>query len=209
MFIYKIPNIVKRALPKLIWEIPLSIHQNKFIYFTFDDGPTPEITNFVLEELNKFQATASFFCIGKNIKQNPELINQILESNCTIGNHTMNHLNAWKTSSDIYRANRALCDQEINNFNCKSVGFRPPYGRITSNIYNSFSEEPIYMWSVLTGDYRKESKSEEIISNCLPLLKPGSIVVFHDSVKSFHHLKIILPVFLAYCKENNLKPCAL
>lgn len=208
MFIYKIPTLAKTVFPKLIWDIPPSVAGNK-IYFTFDDGPTPEITNFVLEELNKFEAKATFFCIGKNLLEHKSIAQQIISSGSTIGNHTMNHLNAWKVSPEVYQKNTSLCDELFNEIGIESVGFRPPYGRITSSMYQDEGLGNIYMWSVLTGDYRPEFKANHIINACLPLLKPGQIIIFHDSVKAFHNLKIILPVFLTYCKEHNLVPSAL
>ncbi len=209
MFIYQSPSLIRKIFPQLTWEIPQSKHQNKYVYFTFDDGPTPEITNFVLEELHKFQARATFFCIGKNIVENPALFKQIIDANCTVGNHTMNHLNAWKVSPSTYQTNRELCENLFNDFGIKSVGFRPPYGRINKQIIQSSENENIFLWTLLTGDYRPENCSTSIIKNSLHLIKPGSIIVFHDSVKAFHNLKRILPAFLAYCNDNNLIPSTL
>ena len=209
MFIYKIPNVVKKLFSKLIWEIPNAIHQNENIYFTFDDGPTPEITKFVLDELNKSNAKATFFCIGKNIRENPDIIKAIIINGHAIGNHTMNHLNAWKVSETCYLENIKLCENEIQMFSNKSVGFRPPYGRISNLLNKSNLVKKIIMWSVLTGDYRKDDVTDDIIKNCLPLLKPGAIVVFHDSLKAYHNLKVILPVFLDHCRKNNLTPSVL
>jgi len=204
MFIYKIPKLVKRLFPNLIWEVPRSQHQDKFIYFTFDDGPTPEITNFVLDELHKFNAKATFFCIGKNIQANPALFHRIFHEGHSIGNHTMNHLNAWKENTKAYHTDILHCESEIVKNNTFSIGFRPPYGRLKKLKLLLKQVEKIYMWSVLTGDYRSEKCAKQIINNCLPHLKAGAIVVFHDSLKASHNLKIILPIFLAYCKKQNL-----
>lgn len=209
MFIYSIPKFVKKIFPKLIWDIPAEIHQHKYIYFTFDDGPTPEITKFVLDELQKFQAKATFFCIGKNIIENPEIIKQIISQGHSIGNHTMNHLNAWKVSNETYNENIEKCERIIQQYVTSSVGFRPPYGRVSKFIYNNELISNKIMWTVLTGDYRKGNFSQQIIDRCTPYLMPGSIVVFHDSVKSFHNLKVILPAFLSYCQTKHLIPSAL
>lgn len=208
MFIYKIPTLAKTVFPKLIWDIPASSAGNK-IYFTFDDGPTPEITNFVLEELKKFEAKATFFCIGKNLIEHKTIAQEIISSGSTIGNHTMNHFNAWQVAKKVYHLNALDCELAIEELGVKSIGFRPPYGRITADVYHSVDFGKMYMWSILTGDYRPENKANEIIKACLPLLKPGQIIIFHDSVKAFHNLKIILPAFLDYCKEHNLVPSAL
>lgn len=195
--------------PKLIWEIPSDIHQNKYIYLTFDDGPTPEITKFVLDELNKYQAKATFFCIGKNIEEHPDIIHDMIRQGHTIGNHTMNHLNAWNVSKDQYADNLQQCEKVIDQMGLSSVGFRPPYGRISRSLYYEKKIQKKVMWTVLTGDYRKENVSKQIIRNCLPHLKPGAIVVFHDSLKSFHNLQVILPAFLTYCQSQHLIPVAI
>ncbi len=204
MFIYKLPHIIKRIFPNLIWEISPSVHENKYIYFTFDDGPTPEITNFVLEQLNKFKSKATFFCIGKNIQQNEDLIKLIISNGHAVGNHTMNHFNAWRVNKYRFIENVDLCNLELLKHTSNIAGFRPPYGRF-SRYFDHFKQlQPTYMWSILTGDYRKSDKSIEILKECLPLLKPGAIIVFHDSNKAYHNLKIILPVFLEYCHNQNL-----
>ncbi len=209
MFIYHIPNFVKKIFPKLIWEVSAEIHQDKYVYFTFDDGPTPEITKFVLDELNKYQAKATFFCIGKNMLENPDIVRDIISQGHSIGNHTMNHLNAWKVPFYRYAENIDQCENEIKQFIKASVGFRPPYGRVSKSLYVDKLITHKYMWTILAGDYRKGNYSKHIIDHCLPNLRPGTIVIFHDSVKSFHNLKVILPAFLAYCQSKQLIPSAL
>lgn len=206
MFIHQIPRIVPKLLPKLIWSNPVGVTNNS-VYFTFDDGPTPEITNFVLDCLAQFEAKATFFCIGKNVVANPEIALQIQASGHRIGNHTMNHANAWKYNREDYQQNYSACEEVFDQMNIKSVGFRPPYGRVNSFIYQNMTlTTPIYMWSYLSGDYNQDLSASSIIQAGIKHIKPGSILVFHDSVKAFPRLKIVLPALLDYCRQQNFKP---
>ena len=209
MFIHQIPRIVPALLPKLIWSVPVSEESNE-VYFTFDDGPTPEITNFVLDCLAKYKAKATFFCIGKNIQNNPDIVNSIIQEHHRIGNHTMNHANAWKYTMDQYKKDIQACDEIIVELKIDSVGFRPPYGRINSEIYRNLSSQyPIYMWSFLSGDYNHDLSTKSIIEAGKKHIKPGSILVFHDSIKAFPRLKVVLPALLDFCYQNHLTVKAL
>ena len=203
MFIHQIPSFIPALLPRFTW----SKAADRQIYLTFDDGPTPEITDFVLECLAEFEAKATFFCIGKNVVENPSIIQRIQVAGHSIGNHTMNHFNAWKMDYDVYVDDFNKCEAVFNQLAIKSIGFRPPYGRITRKMYREMDN--VILWSVLTGDYNASLSSSEIISSVLPLLKPGAIVVMHDSVKASPHLQVILPAILSYCKEQNLVLSAL
>lgn len=206
MFIHQIPRFIPSLLPKLIWSNPVE-EVNNAVYFTFDDGPTPEITNFVLDCLAQFEAKATFFCIGKNVVSNPEIALLIQANGHRIGNHTMNHANAWKYNKTEYQQNYEACEEVFEHLNIKSVGFRPPYGRIDSFIYQKMTlTTPIYMWSFLSGDYNQDLSANSIIQAGLKYIKPGSILVFHDSVKAFPRLKIVLPAILDYCIQQNYKP---
>jgi peptidoglycan/xylan/chitin deacetylase (PgdA/CDA1 family) len=206
MFIHQIPRIVPKLLPKLIWSNP-GWGTNNAVYFTFDDGPTPEITNFVLDCLAQYEAKATFFCIGKNVVSNPEIAYQIQSNGHRIGNHTMNHANAWKYKREDYQQNYMACEEVFEQLNIKSVGFRPPYGRVNSFIYQNMTlTTPIYMWTFLSGDYNQDLSVSSIIQAGIKHIKPGSILVFHDSVKAFPRLKIVLPALLDYCIQQNYKP---
>jgi peptidoglycan/xylan/chitin deacetylase (PgdA/CDA1 family) len=210
MFIHRIPDFVTQVFPHLIWKMPVIGNDDRRVYLTFDDGPTPEITNFVLEELEKFHAKATFFCIGKNMEENPDLLQLINTKGHSLGNHTMNHVNAWKTSSLKYLENRQLCEDVFRDFGIDSVGFRPPYGRLTpSTSKNIGLSSNIFMWSILTGDYNSNLSPQSVLSQCLPKIKPGDIIVFHDSVKAFNQLKVLLPEFLFYLANNNFVPTAI
>ncbi len=206
MFIHQIPRIVPALLPKLVWSKPV-IDDTMSVYFTFDDGPTPEITNFVLDCLAQYNAKATFFCIGKNMVAHADIVDMIKQSGHQLGNHSMNHANAWKYSKEDYFKDYQACEQIFNQMKIKSIGFRPPYGRINRTIYQDMSLiSTIYMWSFLTGDYNRELSAQSIINEGIKHIKPGSILVFHDSVKAFPRLKIVLPALLEYCYQQNYKP---
>jgi peptidoglycan/xylan/chitin deacetylase (PgdA/CDA1 family) len=190
----KTPWWLKKIYPSYIWDIRTD---KKEIYLTFDDGPHPQITDFVLEQLRSYNAKATFFCIGKNVTENPDVYKRILENGHMVGNHTHNHLNGWATNDEIYLNDIAEAAKQID-----SDLFRPPYGRITS--YQAkclpkamgISASKIIMWSILSGDFDTKISSEKIISKVLKYAKPGAIIVFHDSKKGFSHLKNILPQIL-------------
>ena len=203
MFIHQIPSFIPSLFPRFTW----SKDSERKIYLTFDDGPTPEITDFVLECLAEYHAKATFFCIGKNAASHPTIMDRIKSEGHSIGNHTMNHLNAWSVDFNAYQADVEACEVVFQKQGIQSIGFRPPYGRITRKMYKGIPN--IVLWSVLTGDYNASLKSEAILQSVLPLLKPGAIVVFHDSVKAAPHLKAILPAILAHCASQNLSCSAL
>ena len=203
MFIHQISSFIPSIFPRFTW----SKDSERQIYLTFDDGPTPEITDFVLECLAEYHAKATFFCIGKNAVAHPTLMDRIKSEGHSIGNHTMNHLNAWSVDFDAYQADVEACEAVFQKQGIQSIGFRPPYGRITRKMYIAIPN--IVLWSVLTGDYNASLNSEAILQSVLPLLKSGAIVVFHDSVKAAPHLKAILPAILAHCASQNLTCSAL
>jgi peptidoglycan/xylan/chitin deacetylase (PgdA/CDA1 family) len=203
MFIHKIPSLMSSIFPRFTW----SKEANNEIYLTFDDGPTPEITDFVLESLAEYNAKATFFCIGKNVESNPSIISRIISGGHSIGNHTMHHYNAWKMDFASYLKDIELCDQLFQQNGIQSIGFRPPYGRITPKMYQKVPN--IILWSVLTGDYNASLQASDIVKSIKPYLKPGAIVVMHDSVKAYPQLKNILPEILTFCSSQNLRMSAL
>ena len=184
---------VKKIFSNYIWDVPNG--ENK-IYLTFDDGPTPEITEWVLEELQKYNARATFFCIGHNIQKYPEIFPKVIEKGHSIGNHTFNHLNGWKTPINEYIENVSLCQSEILNLQSQICNlFRPPYGKIKlsqSKKLRKFGFK-IIMWDVLSADYDQTISPEKCLVNVLRNVKSGSIIVFHDSVKAFPNLEYTLP----------------
>lgn len=174
------------------------------IYLTFDDGPHPKATSFVLAQLKSYNAKATFFCIGKNVAQNQELFQTILDSGHSVGNHTHDHLNGWKSTNENYIANFDLAAGIIS-----SSAFRPPYGRISGTQANIIQSEPrrgkVFMWSILSGDFDKTISSDQCLRNVLKNIQPGSIVVFHDSEKAWEKLEFCLPQVLAFCVSKGWK----
>lgn len=205
MFINEISKVLKFIFPKLIWKNN-DLEIGKTIYLTFDDGPTPEITNYVLDLLTKYKAKATFFCIGKNLVSNPELAKLILMNGNKIGNHTMNHVNSWHVNSKDYFNEYTQCENAINNLGTNSVGFRPPYGRINYFIYNKLIKYTnIYMWTFISGDYNQKNKPKSIIKSAKKNIRNGTILIFHDSKKAFPVLSNILEPILEYCSQNNFE----
>lgn len=207
MFFYKTPSLLPILFPQLLWHRPT---KERVIYLTFDDGPVPDETNWVLGELRKYRAKATFFCVGDNIRKHPEIFQDILQEGHSIGNHTFNHLNAWKTDENTYRQNIALCQEIIHQFSgpskeCKLL-FRPPYGRISPSLIHQL--KPFYeivMWDVLSGDYRHDISPEDCLQNTLKHIRKGSIVVFHDSPKAFRNLSFTLPRLLAHFSQQGYR----
>lgn len=187
--------------PFRIWSLPAS---EKNIYLTFDDGPHPIATKFILDELKKYNAKATFFCIGKNVQQFPEIYKRILEEGHAVGNHTQHHLNGWKTKNDAYLNDVAIAANEIH-----TNLFRPPYGRLRSSQARQIAEvlndkkAKIIMWDVLSGDFDESISKEKCLNNVLSKTKGGSIVVFHDSEKAYPRLNYVLPLILSdFSKEG-------
>lgn len=185
---------------KLVWKIPEE--EVSSVYLTFDDGPHPSATRFVLDELEKHDAKATFFCIGKNVVAHPDIYRELIEKGHTVGNHTFNHLNGWHTKTTEYLNNIKLAAGLI-----KSQLFRPPYGRIKRSQVNRLLKPganwKIYMWDVLSGDFDTGINGEKCLKNVLDNIEPGSIVVFHDSEKAWERMSYALPRVLEYCKQKN------
>ena len=192
--------LIKKIFSNYIWDV--SNTENK-IYLTFDDGPIPEITEWVLEELKKHDAKATFFCIGHNIEKYPKIFEKVINEGHSVGNHTFNHLNGWKTSTEKYLENTKLCEVSISN--PKSKIFRPPYGKIKTSQAKKLRQlgYKIIMWDVLSADYDTTITPEKCLENVLQNVSPGSIIVFHDSVKAFPNLEYTLPKALKYWKNKG------
>jgi peptidoglycan-N-acetylglucosamine deacetylase len=173
----------------------------KKIYLTFDDGPTPEVTEFVLETLKRFNAKATFFCIGKNIDKHPGIFQKIISEGHAVGNHTYNHLNGWKTKTKNYLENISQC-----NSVCKTTLFRPPYGKLKFSQYSNLkSQYSIIFWDVLSGDFDSTISAEKCLDNVLKNVRNGSVVVMHDSIKAFEKVKFVLPEVLENLKQKDFE----
>ncbi len=200
-YLIKTPILLKAIYNRCIWHIKDNANS---VYITFDDGPHPKATPFILEQLKKINAKATFFCIGKNVKEYPDIFQRIIDEGHSVGNHTYDHLNGWKTNNFTYFKNINKAHQLI-----KSNIFRPPYGRITHaqaiGIEKLFPKMKIIMWDVLSGDFDTDLSPEKCYQNVIETATPGSIIVFHDSDKAWARLEYVLPKFLEYGVLNKWK----
>ena len=196
----KTPKVVPKLFPNYVWRIET---EKKELYLTFDDGPTPEITPWVLDTLKTFGAKATFFCIGKNIEEQSDIFQRILAEGHAIGNHTHNHIKGWRTKTPEYIENFLLAEKtiqsEIRNQKSETTKlFRPPYGQIKPQQGTKILElgYKIIMWDVLSFDWDATVSDETCLNNVLSKSKPGSIIVFHDSVKASRNMQYTLPKVL-------------
>ena len=198
-YFVKTPLLLKKLYPECLWHVKT---QDKILYLTFDDGPDPQATMFVLNELKKYNARATFFCVGKNVKEHFDIYKQIINAGHKPGNHTYNHLNGWKTKDKIYLDDiRNASDIIDTHF------FRPPYGKITKFQLKAlqgknFMLRPV-MWDVLSGDFDLKISAENCYLNVINHSQPGSIIVFHDSLKAFSRLEYALPRVLKFFTEKK------
>jgi peptidoglycan-N-acetylglucosamine deacetylase len=203
MFLHKTNFLMRALYPDFIWRKSLL---EKKIYLTFDDGPIPEITEFVLETLAKYQAKATFFCIGDNIRKHPLIFQKLINEGHAIGNHTFNHLKGWATDDVTYLENVVLCSKEIEKENHQTQLFRPPYGRIKrSQAKSLLLDYEIVMWDVLSGDFSQKLSPEIVLEKTIQHTKAGSIVLFHDSIKAYKNMSYSLPRFLEYFSEKGFQ----
>ena len=199
----KTNRLIKKVFKKLIWDIPNS--DNK-IFLTFDDGPIPEVTEWVLDLLKNEEIKATFFCIGDNIQKHPSIYNRIALEGHQIGNHTFNHLNGWKTNRTDYIANIKLCDTEQLKLQTEhSILFRPPYGKIRTRQSKRIRKlgYKIIMWDVLSYDFAATVSPEECLKNVISNTAQGSIIVFHDSLKAEKNIKYALPKAIHFLKSKG------
>ncbi|WP_281614450.1 polysaccharide deacetylase family protein [Flammeovirga sp. SubArs3] len=206
--IQKVGSIVRDKLfPSLTWKKEQT--DQPTIYLTFDDGPIPEITPWVLEQLSNYNAKATFFCVGDNIRKHPEVYQKVLSEGHTVGNHTFNHLQYWKNGLTKYLENIEECQKWLESdtlFKGQSQKnlFRPPHGQVGKKMIREILPNyEMIMWHVLTRDYNKNFKKEKCLSTAIKLTEDGSIVVFHDSIKAEKNLKYVLPRFLAHFSKKG------
>ncbi len=200
-YFIKTPWWLKKIYSSYLWNIDT---KKKILYLTFDDGPHPEATLFVLSELKKYNALATFFCIGKNVLASPDIYKRILDEGHSVGNHTQNHLNGWKTNNEHYMTDIAEAAKYID-----SDLFRPPYGRITSfqakHLRSAMRgrKAKVVMWDVLSADFDPSITPEKCMENVIFNSKPGSIIVFHDSEKAFPKIRYCIPKILDFFSEKG------
>jgi len=209
-----ISTVGKIIYPSLLWNFNL---KEKHIYLTFDDGPIPEVTPWVLKKLKEYNAIASFFCIGENITKHPDIFKMIMNEGHTIGNHSYNHLNGWKAGSNSYVSNVLKAETVIQEITIRENYiphyvparklYRPPYGKITPLQVRELEKlgYKIVMWDVISADYDAARSPQKCMSKVMRFSKPGSIIVFHDSVKAFPNLRIMLPEILKYFASKGFE----
>lgn len=204
MYTLSTPDWISKLYVDAVWKMPLS--SPPAVYLTFDDGPHETITPFVLDLLKQYNAKGTFFCIGKNVIEHPDIYQRILDEGHSIGNHTHNHLNGWKTGTKDYMENVALAKQFID-----SKYFRPPYGKIKPMQAKQLKQlgYHIVMWSLLSADFDTEITPERCLENVVFNIKPGDIVVFHDSEKAYSRMSYALPRVLEHCKKQKWQTRAL
>lgn len=175
------------------------------MWLTFDDGPIPEVTPWVLEQLAAYNARATFFCIGDNVRKHPDILKMVLDANHTVGNHTFNHWNGWKTNSESYLENTRACDAALRKHIAYKPVMRPPYGRISRKQASGIRQMgyKIIMWDVVSADFDQSIDGKTCLQNVIKNVEPGSIIVFHDSVKAFANLQYALPKTLEFLSENG------
>ncbi|HMI66082.1 MAG TPA: polysaccharide deacetylase family protein [Cyclobacteriaceae bacterium] len=196
--IFRTPFFLPWLYPGLQWRIPTG---EKEIYLTFDDGPIPGPTEFVLDQLERCHAKATFFCIGENVSRHPEIFQAVVRQGHAVGNHTFNHLKGWNYSVAEYLANIRLCQEEFlkSPHSLRRVTlFRPPYGRIKRSQIRALKGYSIIMWDVLSHDYSRTLSPDQCLRGTIQATRPGSIIAFHDSLKAEKNMRYTLPRFLEH-----------
>ena len=201
MYLIKTPLVLKLLYPKLLWDAE---GDNRSIFVTFDDGPIPIVTPFVLNILKQHDAKATFFCIGDNVRKHPDIFEQVKKAGHAIGSHTFNHLNGWQTDDKAYLENFLKADELIG-----SNLFRPPYGRIKRSqaklLQQAKPDIQIVMWNVLSADFDVNISPEKCLDNVIRHVKPGDIVLFHDSLKAKDRMEYALPRALEFWSNKGYR----
>jgi len=198
MYPVKIPKFLAKIGFNMIW---YGIDEDKTVHLTFDDGPIPNVTPWVLDQLKLYEQKATFFCVGENVEKYPNIFQRILDEGHSVGNHTYHHLNSWKSGHQAYLNDISLCDNVLY-----SQLFRPPYGKLTLRQLNTIPKfKNIIMWSILSGDFDSRLSPNDCLQNVIKNLEKGSIIVFHDSIKAKENLNYVLPKLLTYFSEQSIK----
>lgn len=196
MTIAKIPGITEKIFRRMTWKLD---GEGKKVYLTFDDGPTPKVTDWVLDRLQEYDAGATFFCLGRNVEAHPGIFQRIRDRRHAVGNHTYSHMKGFRSSVDRYMDDVRIADNLIG-----SGLFRPPYGRILPKQVRAVTAHfRIIMWSVLSVDYNRRLTGAKVANNVIRNVSPGSIIVFHDSDKARKNLFHALPLVLQHLKEEG------
>ena len=200
MRFYRTPWIIKKLYPSLIWRIK----SNDSVFLTFDDGPHPETTDWIHDELEKYSARATFFYTGENVAKYPELVKQTMSKGHRIGNHTYSHLKGWVTNNEAYLSDIRACEDELNKMGIYNDLFRPPYGRIKTTQIRALKNKQKIMWSGLSFDYDSRLNLNRSFEQ-LKKSRPGDILVFHENKRAFKNLRILLPQVLEFFASKKYK----
>jgi peptidoglycan/xylan/chitin deacetylase (PgdA/CDA1 family) len=194
------PAWFRYFFPTLLWKKDDNL---KNIYLTFDDGPIPEVTEWILDILQENNAKATFFCVGDNVRKHPQIFNRVITEGHQVGNHTFNHWNGWQKTVEEYMQNVKDCQDSMKEY--ATPFFRPPYGKLSKKKIIALQKEnyQIVMWHVLTYDFDKTLSPEKCLKKAIQNTKNGSIVVFHDNWKAIQNLKYVLPQYIKYFKEKG------
>ena len=204
---FKPPKFLRDLMPELVWEIPgrESVSDSGDVFLTFDDGPTPGVTEWILDELAKWDAKATFFCLGRNAESHPELVRRILTEGHRVGNHTYSHMKGWGTDVEHYVEDVDRAAESIN-----SALFRPPYGHITPIQARALGGRySILMWNIISRDYNRRISPRTCLDNVIRHVRPGDIVVFHDSKKASRNMRYALHGTLEYLHSKGMKSKAI
>lgn len=198
MLIEQTPDFIRKLIPGAVWRLP---QKEKTVYLTFDDGPIPEVTPWVLDLLRKYNIKATFFCVGDNVRKHPEVFKMLVSAGHSVGNHTFNHLQGFKVKSDKYVENVELADTYI-----RSNLFRPPHGHLRIRQGTRLSKKfRFVMWDVITRDYNRKLSGEYVLNVVKRYVRNGSIIVFHDSIKAEKNMKYALPRAIEFLLSEGYK----
>lgn len=198
MYLTRTPKLIQNFFPNFIWNLPSA---EKTIYLTFDDGPIPEVTPWVLQELEAYNAKATFFCVGDNVRKHKPIFEAVSAAGHVVGNHTYHHMDGWQTDNITYFHNIRHCAHLV-----KSNLFRPPYGRLKPKQAQFLQRHyQIVMWDVLSGDFDVQLDKEKCLENIISGASEGSIVVLHDSQKARTRLEYVLPRTLKHFSERGYR----
>lgn len=198
MLIEQLPAVYRKLFPNTVWRLP---RKEKTVFLTFDDGPIPEVTPFVLDLLKEKKIKATFFCVGDNVRKHPDVFRQVIDAGHVVGNHTFNHLQGLYTSSKKYITNAQKADDFIN-----SILFRPPHGILRYAQFITLRKMfRIVFWDVVTRDYNHKLTGEEVLGIVKKYTRNGSIIVFHDSLKAEKNIRYALPKAIDYLMEEGYK----
>ena len=199
MYLHKTPEWLGILFPNIVWSIST---EAKEIFLTFDDGPVPDATPWVLEQLEQYNAKATFFMVGENIDKHYEIFTEVVNGQHTVANHTFNHLNGLNTRNQVYFDNVSKAEKLIGT-NSNQL-FRPPHGRLKWSQYRNIKESlKIVMWDVLSGDFDRTLSRDKCLAKSISATVPGSVIVFHDSAKTIDKLKYVLPRYLEHFAALN------